>query len=42
MKKVVSIFSTIFFMAIACTIALADPVPGAVLYLDAVDRNVLK
>ena len=38
MKKVVSIFSTIFFLAIACTIALADPIPGAVLYLDASDN----
>lgn len=38
MRKVVSIFSTIFFLAMACTIALADVVPGAVLYLDASDN----
>ena len=35
MKKVASIFSVLFFLATICTIAFADAVPGALLYLDA-------
>ena len=36
MKKVVSIFGVLFILAKICTMALADAVPGALLYLDAV------
>ena len=35
MRKVISILSTVFFLAAACTITLANVVPGAVIYLDA-------
>ena len=38
MRKVVSISSMVFFLVTVCTIALAAPVPGAVLYLDARDN----
>ena len=38
MKKVVSIFGMLFILATICTVALADPVPGALLYLDARDN----
>lgn len=38
MKKVVSIFGVLFILATICTVALADPVPGALLYLDARDN----
>ena len=38
MRKVVSILSMVFFLAISSTIALADVVPGALLYLDARDN----
>ena len=38
MRKVASILSTVFFLATLCTIALADVVPGAALYLDARDN----
>ena len=38
MRKVISVLSTVFFLATFCTIALADAVPGAVLYLDARDN----
>ena len=38
MRKVASILSMVFFLAISSTIALADVVPGAVLYLDARDN----
>ena len=39
MKKVVSIFGVFLFLATICTIALADAVPGALLYLDARDNR---
>ena len=39
MKNVVSIISVLFFLATMCTIALADAVPGALLYLDARDNR---
>ena len=38
MRRVVSILSTVFFLAISSTIALADIVPGALLYLDAANN----
>ena len=38
MRKVISILSAAFFLATVCTIALADAVPGALLYLDARDN----
>ena len=38
MRKAVLVFSTVFFLATVCTIALADAVPDAVLYLDARDN----
>ena len=38
MRKVVSILSMVFFLAMSSTIALADVVPGAALYLDASDN----
>ena len=38
MKKLVLVFSVVFLLATVCTIALADAVPGAVLYLDASDN----
>ena len=39
MKKVVSIISVLLFLATICNIALADAVPGALLYLDARDNR---
>ena len=38
MKTVISICTTIFFLAITCVIAFADVVPDAVLYLNASDN----
>ena len=38
MKKVVSIFAVLFGLVTICTVAIADPVPGALLYLDARDN----
>ncbi len=38
MKTVFSIFGVLFILATVCTVALADPVPGALLYLDARDN----
>lgn len=38
MARVISILSVVLFLATICTIALAAPVPGAVLYLDARDN----
>ena len=38
MKTVISIYTTIFFLSIACTIAFANVVPDPVLYLDAADN----
>ena len=38
MRKVMSILGAAFFLATLCTAALADIVPGAVLYLDARDN----
>ena len=38
MRRVMTILSTVFFLATFCTIALGDVVPGAVLYLDARDN----
>ena len=38
MRKVVSILSIVFFLAMSSTIALADVVPGAVVSLDASDN----
>ena len=38
MRKIISIFSMVFFLAISCTIALGQVVPGAVFYLDAADN----
>ena len=38
MRKVVSILSMVFFLAMSSTIALAGVVPGATLYLDASDN----
>ena len=38
MRKVTLTVAMMFFLATACTIALADAVPGAVLYLDASDN----
>jgi hypothetical protein len=38
MRKVASILSMVFFLAVSSTIALADVVPGAALYLDARDN----
>ena len=39
MKKVALILTTLFFLASVCTVALADAVPGALLYLDASDNS---
>ena len=39
MKKVVLTLTTLFLVASACTVALADAVPGAVLLLDASDNS---
>ncbi|MDE0040459.1 MAG: hypothetical protein OXT74_00335 [Candidatus Poribacteria bacterium] len=38
MKKVTLTLTTLFCLASACTVALADAVPGALLYLDASDN----
>jgi hypothetical protein len=38
MRRVMTIISTVFFLATFCTIALGDVVPGAVLYLNARDN----
>ena len=38
MKTVISIYTTIFFLWMACTIAFANVVPDPVLYLDASDN----
>jgi hypothetical protein len=38
MKPVVSIIWILFYLTTVWTIALADPVPGALLYLDARDN----
>ena len=38
MKVIISIFSGVFFLAMSFVIALADVVPGAVIYLDARDN----
>ena len=38
MKRVIMTFTAIFILATACTIAFADAVPGAVLFLDASDN----
>ena len=38
MRKVALTFTALFFLATVCSIALADAVPGAVLYLDASDN----
>ena len=38
MRKVMSILGAAFLMGTLCTAALADIVPGAVLYLDARDN----
>ena len=39
MRRVISTFTAMFIMAAACTIAFADAVPGAVLFLDASDNS---
>ena len=38
MRTIISILGAAFFLTIPCTLALADIVPGAVLYLDARDN----
>ena len=38
MRKIISIFSMVLLLAISCTIALGQVVPGAVFYLDASDN----
>ena len=38
MKKVVLTLTSLFFLAGACSVSLADAVPGALLYLDASDN----
>lgn len=38
MKKLILVFSVVFLLTTVCTIALADAVPGATLYLDARDN----
>ena len=39
MKNVVSIFGVLFILLTTCAIALADAVPGALLYFDARDNR---
>ena len=39
MKTVVSVLFVLFVLPTVCTIALADAVPGALLYLDARDNR---
>ena len=39
MKKVALTLTILFFLASACTVALADALPGALLYLDASDNR---
>ena len=39
MKRVALTLTTLFFLASVCTVAFADAVPGALLYLDASDNS---
>ena len=38
MRKIISIFSVVFFLTISCTITFGQIAPGAVFYLDAADN----